>query len=156
MKYVVGLLLATFGTFWAVEGLGIFAPGRESLSWPGDDWAFLALLACWLVVSQIAIRVLRRTLVPGDVAVAGRDGELTMRYVRGFGRFWYDFVIGDDWRIAAGVAAVLGVGALLVRLDVLDDTVLMLLVGGALVGVVVASVLVGGISAARSARSDQG
>ena len=79
-----------------------------------------------------------------------------MRYVRAFGRFWYDFVIGDDWRIAAGVAAVLGVGALLVRLDVLDDTVLMLLVGGALVGVVVASVLVGGISAARSARSDQG
>ena len=76
-----------------------------------------------------------------------------MRYVRAFGRFWYDFVIGDDWRIAAGVAAVLGVGALLVRLDVLDDTVLMLLVGGALVGVVVASVLVGGISAARSARS---
>ena len=35
----------------------------------------------------------------------------TMRYVRGFGRFWFDFVIGDDWRIAAGVAAVLGVGA---------------------------------------------
>jgi hypothetical protein len=21
-----------------------------------------------------------------------------------FGRFWYDFVIGDDWRIAVGVA----------------------------------------------------
>jgi hypothetical protein len=20
-----------------------------------------------------------------------------------FGRFWYDFIIGDDWRIAAGV-----------------------------------------------------
>ena len=38
-----------------------------------------------------------------------------MRYLRGFGRFWYDFVIGEDWRIAAGVAAVLGVGALLVR-----------------------------------------
>jgi hypothetical protein len=77
-----------------------------------------------------------------------------MRYVKGFGRFWYDFVIGDDWRIAAGVAAVLGVGAVLVRLDVLDDTLVMLLVGGALVGVVVASVLAGGISAARAARSD--
>ena len=76
-----------------------------------------------------------------------------MRYVRGFGRFWFDFVIGDDWRIAAGVAAVLGVGAVLVRLDVLDDTLVMLLVGGALVGVVIASVLVGGISAARAGRS---
>jgi hypothetical protein len=77
-----------------------------------------------------------------------------MRYLRGFGRFWFDFVIGDDWRIAAGVAAVLGVGAVLVRLDALDDTLVMLLVGGALVGVVVASVLAGGISAARAARSD--
>jgi len=71
-----------------------------------------------------------------------------MRYVRGFGRFWFDFLIGDDWRIAAGVSAVLGVGAVLVRLDVLDDTLVMLLVG-----VVVASVVAGGISAVRAARS---
>ena len=71
-----------------------------------------------------------------------------MRYVRGFGRFWFDFLIGDDWRIAAGVSAVLGAGALLVRLDVLDDTLVMLLVG-----VVVASVVAGGISAVRAARS---
>lgn len=71
LKYVVGLLLSTFGTFWAVEGLGIFAPGRESLSWPGGDWALVALLACWLVVSQVAIRVLRRALPRDDVAVAG-------------------------------------------------------------------------------------
>ncbi len=76
-----------------------------------------------------------------------------MRHVRAFGRFWFDFVIGDDWRIAAGVAAVLGVGALLVRLDVLDETAVVLLVGGALVGVVVASVVGGGIAAARDARA---
>lgn len=24
-------------------------------------------------------------------------------WVVGFGRFWYDFIIGDDWRIAAAV-----------------------------------------------------
>jgi hypothetical protein len=30
-----------------------------------------------------------------------------MRYVAAFGRFWYDFIVGDDWRIAAGVAAAL-------------------------------------------------
>jgi hypothetical protein len=28
-----------------------------------------------------------------------------MRYVLAFFRFWYDFVIGDDWRMAAGVGA---------------------------------------------------
>jgi hypothetical protein len=34
-----------------------------------------------------------------------------MRFVVGFGRFWYEFVVGDDWRIAAGVTGVLAVGA---------------------------------------------
>ncbi len=34
-----------------------------------------------------------------------------MRFIVGFGRFWYDFVIGDDWRIAAGVAGILALGA---------------------------------------------
>ena len=77
-----------------------------------------------------------------------------MRFLTAFGRFWLDLVVGDDWRIAAGVSAVLGVGAVLVRLDVLDDTLVMLLVGASLVGVVVASVVAGGISAARAARSE--
>jgi hypothetical protein len=34
-----------------------------------------------------------------------------MRWAVAFARFWYDFVVGDDWRIAAGVVGVLGVGA---------------------------------------------
>ena len=38
LKYGVGLLLASFGTFWAVEGIGIFRAGQESLSWPGNSW----------------------------------------------------------------------------------------------------------------------
>jgi uncharacterized membrane protein HdeD (DUF308 family) len=37
-----------------------------------------------------------------------------VRAVRGFLRFWWEFVIGDDWRIAAGVAAVLAGAAVLV------------------------------------------
>ena len=27
--------------------------------------------------------------------------------LRAFGAFWYDFVIGDDWRVALGVIAAL-------------------------------------------------
>ena len=27
--------------------------------------------------------------------------------LRAFGAFWYDFVIGDDWRVAAAVVAAL-------------------------------------------------
>ncbi|MGI8577695.1 MAG: hypothetical protein ACR2KG_07205 [Nocardioidaceae bacterium] len=27
--------------------------------------------------------------------------------IRAFGAFWYDFVVGDDWRVAVGVVAAL-------------------------------------------------
>jgi hypothetical protein len=36
-----------------------------------------------------------------------------MKYVVAFLRFWYDFVVGDDWRVAAGVVAAIAVTALL-------------------------------------------
>ena len=28
-----------------------------------------------------------------------------MKYVGAFVRFWYDFIVGDDWRVAVGVGA---------------------------------------------------
>jgi hypothetical protein len=31
-----------------------------------------------------------------------------VRYVRSFALFWWDFVVGDDWLVAAGVAVALG------------------------------------------------
>lgn len=37
--------------------------------------------------------------------------------VKAFGAFWYDFVVGDDWRVAVGVAL-----ALLVTLVVSEST----------------------------------
>jgi hypothetical protein len=27
-----------------------------------------------------------------------------MSYVVAFGRFWWNFIVGDDWRVAAGLA----------------------------------------------------
>lgn len=36
-----------------------------------------------------------------------------MKYLRGFGRFWWDFVIGDDWAVAALVAIAIGATAAL-------------------------------------------
>jgi hypothetical protein len=38
-----------------------------------------------------------------------------MRYLTGFFRFWYDFLIGDSWQIAAGVALVIGLTWLLIK-----------------------------------------
>ena len=36
-----------------------------------------------------------------------------MKYLRSFFRFWWNFIVGDDWRVAAGVAVLLGVTAVL-------------------------------------------
>ena len=36
-----------------------------------------------------------------------------MRHVRSFALFWWDFVVGDDYRIALGVVVVLAVTTLL-------------------------------------------
>lgn len=41
-----------------------------------------------------------------------------MSRVVAFFRFWWDFVVGDDWRVAAGVVAALGAIALLAHWEV--------------------------------------
>lgn len=68
MKFGVGLMLTTFGTFWAGEGLGV--------DWPGADVAIVGLLAIFLVASWLAVRLVRPAPPPA-VAVrtpAGVEG----------------------------------------------------------------------------------
>jgi hypothetical protein len=50
-----------------------------------------------------------------------------MNFLKAFGHFWYDFLIGDDWKIAAYVVGVMVVIGLLVAHSVLGDTVTLLL-----------------------------
>jgi hypothetical protein len=38
-----------------------------------------------------------------------------MTWLTGFGRFWYDFVVGDDWTIALGVVVAVALTALAAR-----------------------------------------
>jgi len=59
LKYGVAVMLSTFGSFWAVEGLGIFTPSGHPLDWPGDTIALGVVLVGWLVLSRVMIRVLR-------------------------------------------------------------------------------------------------
>jgi uncharacterized membrane protein len=57
LKFTVGLLLITFGTFWGAEGAGA--------SWPGDDAALPVLLGVYALVSFGLVQLLRRQrLVP--------------------------------------------------------------------------------------------
>ena len=71
------------------------------------------------------------------------------RFVVGFGRFWWDFIVGDDWKIAAGVALALGVGAILAAETSLSDSAVALLTGACIFAVVSASIVGGAVPANR-------
>jgi tryptophan-rich sensory protein len=36
-----------------------------------------------------------------------QHGSAIIDKIKAFGAFWYDFVVGDDWRVAVGVALAL-------------------------------------------------
>lgn len=52
LKYLVGIVLSTFGVFFAAEGLGV--------AWPLSDAALLYLAAAFFLISQLQIRLLTR------------------------------------------------------------------------------------------------
>lgn len=54
MKFGVGLMLVTFGSFWSGEGIGV--------AWPGDDLAILWLLAGYAVVALGGVWFVRQRL----------------------------------------------------------------------------------------------
>lgn len=51
LKFIVGVLLSAFGTFWVGEGL--------ALHWPGQDWSILGLTIGFLLVALIAVPLCR-------------------------------------------------------------------------------------------------
>jgi uncharacterized membrane protein len=52
IKFAVGVMLTSFGIFWAVEGAGV--------TWPGDELALLGLLACTTTLALTLVRHLQR------------------------------------------------------------------------------------------------
>jgi hypothetical protein len=61
--------------------------------------------------------------------------------LRSFGRFWFDFVVGDDWRIAAGVGLLVAAGAWLVRGEIVRTGAIAVAVPLLLVAIVAGSIL---------------
>jgi hypothetical protein len=43
-----------------------------------------------------------------------------VRLLKGFGRFWYELVIGDDWKIAVVVVGALGLTLLGLATDIIS------------------------------------
>ncbi len=66
MKFAVGLMLTTFGIFWAGEGIGI--------DWPGADAAILAILAFLTLYSLTQVRWLSRHRVQRLAAAGTVEG----------------------------------------------------------------------------------
>src|SRR5207237_360890 len=98
LKFGVGVMLAAFGTFWAGEGIG--------LSWPGEDWAILALIGVFVVVALSMVhlcRHLRKTSPALPKAAAGArptaQGRLAKVAEEVLGLF-----VDDGW-LAIGVVA---------------------------------------------------
>jgi hypothetical protein len=56
-----------------------------------------------------------------------------VRFLSAFGRFWYDFIIGDDWKIAVAVVLALGVLLAAMKADLFGDHGLAVLGGATIV-----------------------
>jgi uncharacterized membrane protein len=106
MKFIVGTLLTSFGIFWGAEGAGA--------EWPHKDLSLLAIIPFVILVSFGLIELLKvrkaknlpvRKLNLPTFSEPRKDSSVLVRWVGGFLFFWYDFIIGDDWRVAAGVVA---------------------------------------------------
>ncbi len=59
MKFSVGVMLCSFGTFSAGEGAG--------MSWPGADVAILGLIVAYALVSWLVIGALRHQMAGAPV-----------------------------------------------------------------------------------------
>ena len=67
LKFAVGLLLASFGTFWAGEGVGV--------AWPGADGAILGLLLLYTLVALGYVALLRRQHATSSLLPQGGGAE---------------------------------------------------------------------------------
>jgi hypothetical protein len=56
-----------------------------------------------------------------------------VKFLKAFGQFWYDFIIGDDWKIAVAVVLALGVVLAAMKANLFGDLGLTLLGGVAIV-----------------------
>jgi Predicted membrane protein len=138
MKFIVGVMLASFGIFWGAEGAGA--------QWPDADLALIGIVPFVAIISLLLVAILRRrrigaladqaapttvhssarAVVHADASASAAGSAGTPVDVDGttvppaqpasvrvgfagrmasFGVFWYDFIVGDDWRVTIGIVA---------------------------------------------------
>jgi len=68
IKFVVGLMLMSFGTFWGGEGVGV--------DWKLSDGTILVVLAFYAAMSYVMVRMLKgRQTASAPAAVAAGGAE---------------------------------------------------------------------------------
>ncbi|MGC1548862.1 MAG: hypothetical protein WA777_10045 [Rhodanobacter sp.] len=65
LKFLVGVLLSAFGTFWVGEGL--------DFAWPGGDWSILGLIAGFFTVATLCVPLCRARLQASAIAASHRE-----------------------------------------------------------------------------------
>lgn len=89
LKFIVGIMCVTFGIFWGVEGSGAH--------WPFGNSELILILPLTALLSWVLIQILKnRVRVSHRKPVALPTNNIFQKFVA----FWYDFIVGDDWRIA--------------------------------------------------------
>ncbi|MCX6436094.1 MAG: TMEM165/GDT1 family protein [Actinobacteria bacterium] len=108
MKFIVGILLTSFGIFWGAEGAGA--------QWPHQDLSLIAIIGfviaiCVGIVEILKVRKVKnyqvRILNIPTFSEPTKSASPVIRWSGAFLYFWYDFIIGDDWRVAAAIVLAL-------------------------------------------------
>ena len=95
LKYVVGIMLTSFGTFFAGEGIGVH--------WPGSDLIILALIVGYGLASVIFVAYLRLPVrAPGEPILA-------VRLLHGAWSEVYGLFVDDSALAVVTIAALLAV-----------------------------------------------
>jgi hypothetical protein len=65
-----------------------------------------------------------------------------LKFLKSFGAFWYDFIIGDDWKIAVAVVLALTLLVGVMSLNLFGDAGLAVLGGVAIVAAFAATIAI--------------
>lgn len=109
-KFLVGIMLVTFGTFWSGEGLGIV--------WPFSDAFILVLIAFYLVLCLVLISWMRQRALNPDI----KEPDL-QKYPFLLRILWevFEFFSGD-WIVFGGVSITVVIVFILNSINILSGT----------------------------------
>lgn len=99
LKYIVAIMCITFGAFWTL--VGISAP------WPTSEANILLIAFVVIAISQAMILLVKKVAPIRDKRSKSSQKR---NFLQSFIYFWYEFVIGDDWRMPAIVSMGVGCG----------------------------------------------